>query len=297
MTHNAVFVSRDRVLMVANGTLPGPDQVRLALGAADAVRRLRAAGYRLVTVSNEPGVARGLFDEEALELVNARLKQLLTEEKAAIDGLYYCPYLAGADAVVSQYRRDSDLQLPRPGMFHQAAGDHSLDLSASWLVGTSPEDIAAGRAAGCRTVLLGDPEAPVVDPTNQADYVFSSLSEAADLILSSPPAIAPAPAPAPEHSAAVAPVAPAGDDSSDAVADRLDAILDFLQQQRRAAMHRDFSTSKLLGAVCQMVALGLLLWSWMAMIDGDYNQAVTRLLSMIAVQLIALTLFVLHQRD
>ncbi len=295
MTHNAVFVSRDRVLMVANGTLPGPDQVRLVLGAADAVRRLRSAGYRLVTVSNEPGVARGLFDEEALELVNARLKQLLAEEKAAIDGLYYCPYLAGADAVVSQYRRDSELQLPRPGMFHQAAGDHSLDLSASWLVGTSPEDIAAGRAAGCRTVLLGDPEIPVGDPTNQADYIFSSLSEAADLILSSPPAIAPAPAP--ELPPVVTPTAPVGDDSSDAITDRLDAILDFLQQQRRAAMHRDFSASKLLGAVCQMVALGLLLWSWMAMMESDYNQAVPLLLSMMAVQLIALTLFVLHQRD
>ena len=96
MTHNAVFVSRDRALMVANGTLPSPDQVQLVIGAADAVCRLRAAGYRLVALSNEPGVARGLFDEEALELVNARLKQLLAEEKAAIDGLYYCPYLAGA---------------------------------------------------------------------------------------------------------------------------------------------------------------------------------------------------------
>ena len=302
MNHKAVFVSRDHALMVNNGNVDSAEKVELTSGASESVRRLAEDGYRIVALTNEAGVARGRFDEEALELVHRRLKKLLADAHASLDGIYYCPYLDSPEAVVPQYHRASDLRMPRPGMLLQAADDHTIDLSASWMVGRTPESVAAGRAAGCRTVLLGDPENPALDDGQDADYVIETLPEAVDLILSSPPADRLKPTreqTTPEPTPPVTEEAPAARDDAglEAVTKRLDALLDIQRQEHRVRMRRDFSSTKLLGAVCQMIALGLLLWSWVAMTENQMPAAISRGLSAIAVQLIALTMFVLHQRD
>jgi D,D-heptose 1,7-bisphosphate phosphatase len=304
MTHKAVFVSRDHALMVGNGHRGSPGAVQLAPGAPEAVRRLTDDGYRVVALTNESGVARGQFDEEALDLVHGRLKQLLAERQAKLDGIYYCPYLDSAEAVVSQYHRASDLRMPRPGMLLQAADDHAIDLSASWLVGRNADAVAAGRAAGCRTILLNETNGAtdVVHP--DAEYVAETFNEAVELILSSPPDDRVAP-PTERTYPAATPTAPQPQDADTtgdkealaSIASRLDALLDLQRQEQRVRLRRDFSTAKLLGAVCQMIALGLLLWSWIAMTEGRIDHAISRGLTTIAVQLIALTLFVLHQRD
>ncbi len=182
MPTKAVFLDRDDTLIRDPGYLRDPDAVQLMPGAAEAIARLRRAGYRIIVVTNQSGVARGLLDEATLDAIHDRLRRLLAERNAAIDGVYYCPYLDGPEAVIDRYRRDSDLRKPRPGMYLLAAREHDIDLAASWSIGDSARDTAAGRAAGCRTIELTADD-PVGRVDSSADYRCRTLAEAADWIL------------------------------------------------------------------------------------------------------------------
>ena len=160
MSKPAVFFDRDNTLIAADGYLGDASQVRLIGGAADAVARLRHKGYAVVVISNQSGVARGMFGEEQVQEVNARLDDLLAEgdRDAIIDRHEYCPF--HPEAVIELYRRESPLRKPAPGMIYRAAETLGLDITASWVIGDAARDIAAGRAAGCRTILFHDPSLP-----------------------------------------------------------------------------------------------------------------------------------------
>lgn len=188
MKRAAVFFDRDNTLIVSDGYLGDPEKVVLIPGAAEAIARLRRAGFAIVVVSNQSGVARGMFDESATRAVNARMSALLMREspEAIIDAHEYCPH--HPQAPLEAYRVDCDCRKPRPGMLLKAAGDLGLDLQRSWLVGDAPRDIEAGRAAGCRTILFVDANvraSPAAEEKlkTEPDYRVRSLSEAADLIL------------------------------------------------------------------------------------------------------------------
>src|SRR5262245_3869059 len=122
----AIFFDRDNTLIVSDGYLGDPDSVRLIAGAAESVARARALGFATIVVSNQSGVARGLFTEADVDRVNSRIDQLLRTESpdATIDRHAYCPFLP--DAPIERYRRDSELRKPRPGMLLEAA--RALDL-------------------------------------------------------------------------------------------------------------------------------------------------------------------------
>jgi len=164
--------------MKDTGYPASPEQVQLLPGAARAVRMLREAGFRIVVVTNQSGVARGLLTELDLAAVNDRLRELLADEGAHIDALYYCPY--HPEGTVAAYRRESTWRKPNPGMLLQAAEDLCIDLSRSWMVGDSVRDVVAGRRAGCRTILL-TAEAEVDCP--EADFTAADVLEAAEIIL------------------------------------------------------------------------------------------------------------------
>ncbi len=154
MPRAAVFLDRDNTLIEDPGYIGSPDQVQLKPGAARALKELNQAGYAVVVVTNQSGVARGLFDERALHAIHERLRELIRTEGARIDAIYACPFLPGDAAKVEAYRKDSQLRKPKPGMLLQAAGEMDLDLGASWMIGDGVRDVQAGRAAGCRTILL-----------------------------------------------------------------------------------------------------------------------------------------------
>src|SRR5690606_6997556 len=160
MKRPAIFFDRDNTLIVNDGYLGDPEGVRLVPGAADAIARARSLGYLVVTVSNQSGVARGMFTEDDVRRVNARMDELLlaANRAAVVDRHEYCPY--HPDATVDAYRQDSDLRKPKPGMILRAADKLAIDLRRSWLIGDAPRDIQAGHAAGLRTVLFADPALP-----------------------------------------------------------------------------------------------------------------------------------------
>ena len=176
MKRPAVFFDRDNTLIVSDGYLGDPTKVVLIDGAADAVARARRLGYATVIFSNQSGVARGLFGEDDVRAVNARLDELLQERlaDAVVDRHEFCPY--HPQAQVEEYRRESDLRKPNPGMIYAASQALALDLSRSWVIGDAPRDIEAGAAAGCRTILFRDPKVPETKRSlkcfTAADYVF-----------------------------------------------------------------------------------------------------------------------------
>ncbi len=199
MAERAVFLDRDNTLIDNDGYLGDPSKVKLLPGAATALSALRGLGYRLIVVSNQSGVARGMFDEAAVEAVNQEMcKQLRDQAGAHIDASYYCPY--HPDAVVAEYKADHDWRKPKPGMLLQAAADFALDLSQCWTVGDMPRDIAAGAAAGTRTILLRDPDHPApAHETNALEvspnFIVKTLADAARIISregKNPPASMPA---------------------------------------------------------------------------------------------------------
>jgi D-glycero-D-manno-heptose 1,7-bisphosphate phosphatase len=184
----AIFFDRDNTLIVNDGYLGEPSKVVLMDGAAAAVARARTMGFAIVVISNQSGVARGLFDESAVRAVDNRMVELLlaNNPRATIDLHEFCPF--HPQAVVERYRRQSELRKPAPGMILKAAANLDLDLPASWVIGDAPRDIAAGRAAGCQTILFnpaGVAASPAVSTAlsdAQPDHCAATLQQAIDLI-------------------------------------------------------------------------------------------------------------------
>ncbi len=155
MSDKAIFFDRDDTLIEDPGYINSPDQVKLLDGVAEAMIELKALGYKLVIVTNQSAVARGIVTEKVLGEIHDRLSQLLAEKNAFLDGIYYCPF--HPEGVVPKYRKESDCRKPNPGMLHKAAAELDIDLRQSWCIGNSGRDVEAGRRAGCRTILIDKP--------------------------------------------------------------------------------------------------------------------------------------------
>lgn len=146
-----VFLDRDGTLLDESGYLADPAALRLLPGAARALRRLNEAGLPAVLVTNQSGIARGLFGEDDLARVHAALARALRLEGAHLDGIHYCPHLPpeeGSPAPGGPYRRVCDCRKPAPGLLREAARVHGLDLERSWAIGDSLRDLEAARRAG-----------------------------------------------------------------------------------------------------------------------------------------------------
>ncbi len=147
----AVFLDRDGTINVEKDYLYRPDEFAFIPGAVEAIRLLNRAGYLVVVVTNQSGVARGYYDEAAVKRLHEHIEQLLGVAGAHVDAWYHCPHHPDGR---EPYNRDCDCRKPLPGMLHQAAVDLAIDLAASWMVGDKAIDIEAGQAAGCRPILV-----------------------------------------------------------------------------------------------------------------------------------------------
>jgi D-glycero-D-manno-heptose 1,7-bisphosphate phosphatase len=165
--------------------LARPEQLALLPGAAEGMRRLREAGYYLVIVTNQAGVARGYFSEEDVRRVHERLREMLREQGADVDAIYYCPHHPQGQGA---YRRECPCRKPGTGMYERAARELNLDLARSVVVGDKVTDILPGIKLGCRTVLVRTGygqsliDAGALDDV-PVDHVADSLLGVADWIL------------------------------------------------------------------------------------------------------------------
>ena len=184
----AVFLDKDGTLVEDLPYNVDPKKVRLTPGSVEGLKALHANGYRLIVVSNQSGVARGLFPESALAAVEHSVRRRLAAFGVPLAGFYYCPH--HPEGSVARYAVACRCRKPAPGMLRRAAAHLGLDLAESWMVGDILDDIEAGRRAGCRTVLIdnGNETEWRMGPRRRPHHVAADLTEAARLILAATPA-------------------------------------------------------------------------------------------------------------
>lgn len=182
MMQPAVFLDRDGTIIELVHHLTDPADVRLIDGAAQAIADLRAARYRIVLVTNQSVIGRGLLTESGLADVHTVMSKLLLDAaEAVVDDIYFCPLKPGVkDPTVIE----DPMRKPGPGMLLQAARDHQLDLARSWMVGDTVSDMWAGRHAGCKTMLVKTGYGENVNASDPpVDYSAPDLYAASQTIL------------------------------------------------------------------------------------------------------------------
>jgi D,D-heptose 1,7-bisphosphate phosphatase len=322
MSNKAIFLDRDDTLIEDPGFINHPDQVKLLDGVDKSLIEFRTMGYKLIVVSNQSGVARGIVSEEALDEIHNRLKQLLAEKGTPLDRIYYCPY--HPDGVIEKYRKESDWRKPKPGMLLTAADEMDIDLDQSWMIGNSIRDIEAGLKAGCKTILINHPshhdQHKLGEPN--PDYRAVNLKEAVNIIkklhrsagekpvqnqpppqkVIKPPTQTTEEPPQPRPAEAKAPPAEQNISGSSASGNRteqlLDCILEQLKSIRRNDMFDEFSITRFMAGVWQIIVWFCLLisiWFLMSPARQDYSVLITLGFALIF-QVMALTFYIMHRR-
>ena len=161
-----------------------PRQFVLAEGIGQALRTMRAAGYKLVLVSNQPGMAKKHMTMAAFRKIQAKMRRLLAAEGVSLDAEYYCFH--HPQARVAAYKADCACRKPKPGMLLDAARDLGLDLGRSVMVGDGLYDVLAGKRAGCKTILVatlnGTLSSKMDELGAQPEFVARNVAEAADIV-------------------------------------------------------------------------------------------------------------------
>ncbi|MBL8013312.1 MAG: HAD-IIIA family hydrolase [Candidatus Omnitrophica bacterium] len=161
----AIFLDKDGTLIrdVPNNT--DIRHIELTPHAMQGLRKLDKAGFRFFIITNQRGIADGLFTESDLTRVKDFLEQIFADNDLKLSGFYYCPH--HPKAAVEQFREVCDCRKPGPGLIRQAVKDHELDVARSWLIGDILDDIECGRRAGCRTILM--------DTGNETEWHWTEL--------------------------------------------------------------------------------------------------------------------------
>ncbi|MEM3627362.1 MAG: HAD family hydrolase [Candidatus Bathyarchaeia archaeon] len=188
----AAFVDRDGtineiVFFPELGILDSPlnpRQFRLLPGAAEGIKILKNLGFRVIVVSNQPAIAKGKMTKETFEKLRLKMARELEKKGAYIDAEYYClhhPY-----AKYAKYRVNCNCRKPKPGLLLKAAEDFRLDLSKCYVIGDSLADVKAGKAAGCRSFLIGSLKCDLCrlmeDKAVKPDLIVPSLLHASKII-------------------------------------------------------------------------------------------------------------------
>jgi D,D-heptose 1,7-bisphosphate phosphatase len=193
MVMKAVFLDRDGVVnrliyYPEQGVIDSPftvEQFRLLPGVGEAIKKLCEADYKVILVSNQPGIAKGHMSQKTFDKIRMKMREELGREGAFLGGEYYC--LHHPEAKIAKLRKDCECRKPKPGLLLQAAKEVDIDLSQSWMIGDGLTDVKAGKSAGTRTILLGQMKCELCHLMDEdgarPDAILPSIAEAAQFIL------------------------------------------------------------------------------------------------------------------
>lgn len=154
----AIFLDRDGTINKYVGFLRDINEFELIDGVNEAIKKINVSGYLAIVITNQPVIARGEVTYEELNEIHNKMETLLGNQGAYLDAIYYCPHHpdSGFDGEVKELKFDCDCRKPKPGLLLKAAEELNIDLSKSWMIGDSKNDIMAGKNAGCKTALIGN---------------------------------------------------------------------------------------------------------------------------------------------
>jgi len=181
----AAFIDRDGVINAELNYVHRIEDFHVLPGVYDGLRKLVRAGFALVVVTNQAGIAKGFYDARAFEQLTEHMRATLAAEGITLEAVYHCPHhLAGS---VAAYAVDCDCRKPAPGMLLRAAREHKLDLARSVMIGDKVSDTQAGRSAGVAlTVLVASGHDLPADALAHADHTCTDLAAAADWVTHQP---------------------------------------------------------------------------------------------------------------
>jgi len=321
MSNKAVFLDRDGTLIEDPGYINHPNQVELLDGVPEALIQLKRMGYKLIVVTNQSAVARGIVSEQVLNQIHNRLKQLLAEKGAFLDRIYYCPY--HPEGAIAKYRKESDCRKPNPGMLLTAAKEMNIDLTQSWMIGDSSRDVEAGLRAGCKTILINRLSDYKQSPSDQPtpDHKAVNIKEAVNIIKKYhrlvPTLQGHRPSPTNKKETTgyadktnvesaeqkVVEQSPITTHQSPTSSEKLEQLLSSIAEQlrsmQRANMFSEFSIIRLVAAIVQIIALFCLIISiWFLISPAREDSSVLIAIGFaIVLQLMSLTFYMMHRRD
>lgn len=181
MRQPAVFLDRDGTLVYPRHYPSRPEELHLYENIAPGLRKIQRAGFRLVVITNQAGIARGFFTGDDLRLMHEYLVSEFEQRGIRLDGIYHCPH--HPEGVIPELAIRCTCRKPAPGMLLTAAADLDIDLARSWLVGDILDDVEAGHRAGCRSILvdLGTEQRPL-HPLRCPDFVARDTAHALRII-------------------------------------------------------------------------------------------------------------------
>lgn len=185
MVSKAVFLDKAHPLLESSPYHDDPTRLRLASGATNGLQLLQEVGYKLIIASNQPGIARGVFPERALQKAERYLHSRFNTANVSLHAFYYCPH--HPEGKILPYAIHCACRKPKPGMLFRAAHEHNINLSASWCIGDTLDDIEAGCRAGCQTILIknGHETHWNLSTLRRPHHMVTTFFEACELIATS----------------------------------------------------------------------------------------------------------------
>ena len=169
----AIFLDRDGVINKEVSYLSNPNDFEFIEGSIEALKILKQKGFLIIIITNQAGIARGFFTEETLEAIHSKMIRILKQNNIELDDIYYCPHHP-------EFNGPCDCRKPNTGMLLKAQLEYNIDLTNSYIVGDTLNDIQTGKAARCKTVLVltgyGNEEQKNIG-TIIPDMIFKNLKE------------------------------------------------------------------------------------------------------------------------
>jgi D-glycero-D-manno-heptose 1,7-bisphosphate phosphatase len=185
-SNKAIFIDKDGTLIPDIPYNVDHHKISINNHAVEGLIKMQEAGYLLIVITNQSGVAKGFFKECDLIPVHRKIMSLLRIDGILLDGFYYCPH--DPNGKIERYAQPCDCRKPLPGMLYQAAEAHHLNLSKCWMIGDILNDIECGNRAGCRSILIDNNNETewLEGPFRSPLYTAYTINEACDLILATP---------------------------------------------------------------------------------------------------------------